>query len=696
MAGPGLVLIIPVVQQAVRTDLRMFVEDVPPQDVISHDNVSVKVNAVIYFRIVDPQRAIINVADFRMAVSQLAQTTLRSVLGKHDLDEMLAERDKLNADIQEILDRQTDAWGIKVANVEIKHVDIDVEMVRAIAKQAEAERLRRARIINAEGEQQAAAKLVEAGRTLAETAERHAAALSERAGGFRRRAGLDDRIADPGRPAAPARRRLGKLRAGSIGTPATVHEPPRRVTTALGRSSASTRRWRRQPPTPCSPKFRADPRAGPGRIHVDEMGRNGLSGAALRPGNPEESKVLRSSPVFLPVFLAVAIAATAAAAQPVEQGPPNVPQFTPAFPEQTRAPASNSGVELDVRTIAAPLERPWGVAVLPDGGYLVTERPGRMRHITADGTISAPIGGVPQVLAQGQGGLLDVAISPDFASDRIVYFTYAKPMGDGMSATAAARGRLSQDMTRLGDVTDIFVQEPPSETAKHYGSRIAPDGDIVWITTGEHFTRANRDKAQRLDTTYGKVIRVTVDGSVPEDNPFVGQQGTIDSIWSLGHRNIQAAALRSPGDLWTIEHGPKGGDELNHPQAGANYGWPVVSYGENYDGSPVGSGEAHHAPKGFVEPRYYWDPVIAPSGMIFYDGDMFPGWQGNVLVGSLRPGALVRLEMDGDTVVGEERLLTHEGRIRDVAQDRDGALLVLVDSAAGSLLRLTPKASGTP
>jgi glucose/arabinose dehydrogenase len=393
----------------------------------------------------------------------------------------------------------------------------------------------------------------------------------------------------------------------------------------------------------------------------------------------------------IPAAIAIAIAATAAAAQPVDQGPPNVPQFEPAFPEQTRAPASGSGVELQVETVASPLERPWGIAVLPDGGYLVTERPGRLRHISAGGEISEPIGGVPEVVSERQGGLLDVTVSPEFARDRTIYLTYSKPVGDGMSATAAARAVLSEDMTELIELTDIFVQEPPAPEPMHYGSRINIDGDIAWISTGERFTGSNRQKAQQLDATYGKVVRVRTDGSVPEDNPFAGQEGAIGSIWTLGHRNVQAAALRGPGELWTIEHGPQGGDELNREDAGANFGWPVVAYGENYDGSPVGTGEADHEARGFVEPRYYWDPVIAPSGMIFYDGEMFAGWQGDVLVGSLKPGALVRLELDGDTVVGEERLLTNQGRIRDVAQDRDGALLVLIDSDAGAVLRLTPK-----
>jgi aldose sugar dehydrogenase len=391
----------------------------------------------------------------------------------------------------------------------------------------------------------------------------------------------------------------------------------------------------------------------------------------------------------LPVALAVSLAAATAAAQPVDQGPPNVPDFTPAFPEQTRAPASDSGLDLDVRTIASPLERPWGIAVLPDGGYLVTERPGRLRHVGADGDISEPIGGVPEVLAERQGGLLDVTLSPGFATDRTVYLTYSKPVGDGLSASAAARARLSENMRELTEVTDIFVQEPPAPEPMHYGSRIVIDGDIAWITPGERFTEQNRQKAQQLDATYGKVVRVRTDGSVPDDNPFAGQKGAIGSIWSLGHRNIQAAALRGPGDLWTIEHGPQGGDELNREDAGANFGWPLVVFGENYDGTPVGTGESDHAARGFVEPRYYWDPVIAPSGMIFYGGEMFADWQGDVLVGSMKPGALVRLELDGDMVVGEERLLPGQGRIRDVAEDRDGALLLLVDAEAGAVLRVT-------
>ena len=376
----------------------------------------------------------------------------------------------------------------------------------------------------------------------------------------------------------------------------------------------------------------------------------------------------------------------------VAQAAPNVPSFTPAFPEQTRAPERLSGVTLEVETLAEGLTHPWGIAVLPDGARLVTERSGALRVIDADGTLRPePVVGVPEVYAEQQGGLLDVEIAPDFAQSRVIYLTYAKPVGGGMSATAAARGVLSEDMALLEEVADIFVQDPPSPTPMHYGSRVVIDGDAVFVTTGEHSVPAERVFAQDLDKTYGKIVRVTPTGSAAEGNPFIGQAGAVDEIWSLGHRNIQGAALRpGTGQFWAIEHGPKGGDELNLIEPGANYGWPVVSYGENYSGTPIGTGASEHEAAGFVEPRYYWDPVIAPGGMLFYEGGMFADWQGDVLIGSLNPGALVRLEMEGDTVVGEERLLTDLGRIRDVAIDSDGALLLLVDAPDGSVVRVTP------
>jgi glucose/arabinose dehydrogenase len=381
-------------------------------------------------------------------------------------------------------------------------------------------------------------------------------------------------------------------------------------------------------------------------------------------------------------------------AQPVEQGDPNVPEFEPAFPEQNRAPVADSGVTLAVETFAEPLEHPWGIDVLPNGGYVVTELPGRMRLISENGKISDPIEGIPDVLYGGQGGLLDVAVGPTFAEDRRIYWSYARSLEDGKTVTVATRGRLSEDGSEVTEVEDIFVQEPPSPTPAHYGSRIVFDGDgHVFITTGDHFTEAERVLAQQLGTSYGKVIRVNLDGSIPKDNPFVDAQGAIGSIWTMGHRNIQGAAIHpESGRLWTIEHGPQGGDELNPSEPGANYGWPVVSYGENYDGSPVGEGVERHGGE-FVEPRYYWDPVIAPGGMLFYRGDLFTGWRGDLLISSMVPGALVRIELDGETVIGEERLLKDHGRIRDIVEAPDGALLVLVDAAMGAVLRLTPNES---
>lgn len=382
---------------------------------------------------------------------------------------------------------------------------------------------------------------------------------------------------------------------------------------------------------------------------------------------------------FLVLF---ALWAGFAMAEPVQQGAPNAPEFTPAFPGQTRAPEVLSGV-IPVREVfATGLENPWGIAALPDGGYLVTERPGRLRYVSAAGVVSAPIKGVPSVLAKRQGGLLDVTVSPDFGQNRLLFLSYAKPMEGGRSATAVARAVLSPDRTTLTDLRDIFVQDPPSASPMHYGSRVVvdPRGDL-FITTGEHFSRAERVLAQDIATTYGKVVHLSPDG-LP-----VGRGGLPLGIWSLGHRNVQGAAIQpSTGHLWTVEHGPAGGDELNRPEAGSNYGWPVISYGKNYNGSPVGSGQSQAA--GMAQPAYYWDPVIAPSGMIFYTGAMFREWWGDLLIGSLNPGGLVRLRLLGDRVTGEERFFRGEARVRDVEQAPDGSLLLLVDAPDGEIWRV--------
>jgi glucose/arabinose dehydrogenase len=289
---------------------------------------------------------------------------------------------------------------------------------------------------------------------------------------------------------------------------------------------------------------------------------------------------------------------------------------------------------------------------------------------------------VPNVVADRQGGLLDVALAEDFETSRRIYLTYAKPLGGRRNATAAATGVLSNDFSRLTDLRDIFVQTPPSRNPMHFGSRIVLDGTHAFITTGEHSSEAERVLAQDLRSTYGKVVRITLEGGIPRSNPFVDQSGALGEVWAYGLRNPQGADLHPrTGALWTLEHGPKGGDELNQIEKGANYGWPIVSYGENYSGSPVGTGQSS-AP-GMTEPRYYWDPVIAPGGFAVYDGD--------VIAGSLTPGGIVRLKLRGDRVTGEARYLGGLGRIRDVEIDRDGALLLLVDSPDGSVVRVTPK-----
>ncbi|MFN3210702.1 MAG: PQQ-dependent sugar dehydrogenase [Roseovarius sp.] len=386
--------------------------------------------------------------------------------------------------------------------------------------------------------------------------------------------------------------------------------------------------------------------------------------------------------------LLAALPALPALAQDFERGSRNT-DLAPAFEGQFRAPLQDSDIVIDVADVATGLEHPWGIAVLPDdGGYLVTERPGRLRHVTADGTLSDPIGGMPEVVAQRQGGLLDVTLAPDFADSRRVYITYSKPVGDGLSATAAAYGTLNEDMTEVTDLTDIFVQEPGATAPMHFGSRVLFDGEgHVFVTTGEHSTREYREFAQDTSNTFGVVVRLTPEGEVPQDNPFVGDDSAVDSIWSYGHRNVQGAAMRD-GVLWTIEHGPKGGDELNRPEAGKNYGWPVISYGESYGGAPIGSGEAQR--DGMEQPVYFWDPVIAPGGMVAYDGGMFSDWQGDFLIGSLSPGGIVRLDIDEDSLVGgEERLLMDLGRVRDVALDADGAILAVTDDPNGRLVRIT-------
>lgn len=346
---------------------------------------------------------------------------------------------------------------------------------------------------------------------------------------------------------------------------------------------------------------------------------------------------------------------------------------------------------ITVSVFATGLDRPWGLDFLPDGRIIVTEKLGSLRLVSKDGKLSPPIRGVPKVDARGQGGLLDVTLHPKFAENRLVYLSYAEPGPDGTNSTAAARGTLSADGTALEGVQVVFSQKPKVDSIRHYGSRVvfAPDG-LMFVTTGERSDRQYRGQSQDLNSHLGKVIRLTDDGRVPPDNPLVGRAGALPEIWSYGHRNIQGAAIHPvTGRLWTIEHGPQGGDEINIPAAGANHGWPLVSHGVEYGGAPIGDGKKD-AP-GMADPIVTWTPVIAPGGMTFYTADLFPAWKGNLFISGLRSRALVRLELDGDRVVREERLLMEvRDRIRDVAIGPDGATYVATDASNGRILRVVP------
>jgi glucose/arabinose dehydrogenase len=338
--------------------------------------------------------------------------------------------------------------------------------------------------------------------------------------------------------------------------------------------------------------------------------------------------------------------------------------------------------KLRLATVADGLDHPWSLAFLPDGRMLVTERPGRLRLVTAGGKISAPIKGVPRVYARGQGGLLDVVVDPDFAANRTIYLSYAQPGSRG-GGTAVARAVLAGN--RLKDLKILFRQFPKTSGGRHFGSRlvIAPDGTL-FVTVGE---RDERRRAQDTTVNRGQIVRIRRDGSIPDDNPFVGKRRARPEIWSYGHRNPQGAALHpSSGKLWTVEHGARGGDEINIPLPGRNYGWPVIAFGRHYSGGRIGEG-THKA--GMEQPVYYWDPSIAPSGMAFYTGDRFPAWKGNLFIGALKFRLLARLTLAGEKVVAEERLFGElDERIRDVRQGPDGYLYLLTDSADGRLLRI--------
>jgi glucose/arabinose dehydrogenase len=422
------------------------------------------------------------------------------------------------------------------------------------------------------------------------------------------------------------------------------------------------------------------------------------AGTACAQGGPDAAKT--SAPT-------VTQTASTSPCSPLETRTANAPEQKPAFAGQTRACGVKSGVAFEVTVLAKDLQRPWAVEPLPSGDFLVTEKPGRMRIVSARGEVGPPIGGLlpvgsggvtaasgegglPPITARGQGGLLDVALSPGFARDRTIFWSFSEQR-EGGSGTSVARGVLTEDRRNLEQVRVIFRAMPTYDNGLHFGSRLnfGPDG-MLYVTLGDRYDRPNRQKVQQLDAHLGKIIRISPDGSAPSDNPFAGKAGALPEIWDLGHRNVQSATFDDRGRLWTVEHGAKGGDELNLIEKGKNYGWPLVTYGEEYSGEPFAG--AVTAREGYEQPVYYWDPVIAPSGMQFYTGDAFPAWRGSLFVGGLASQRLVRLAIKDNRVIGEEHLLMDRGqRIRDVRQGPDGALYVVTDESDGELWRITPR-----
>lgn len=353
------------------------------------------------------------------------------------------------------------------------------------------------------------------------------------------------------------------------------------------------------------------------------------------------------------------------------------------------AAASAHAQSVSAEVLTRNLEHPWAVAFIGDGRMLVTERPGRIRAVQPGGELGPPLEGVPKVDAGGQGGMLDLITDSGFARNRTVYFCYSEP-GSGGNSTALASARVSDDLKRLEQVKVLFSQKPKADSRMHFGCRIVEHADgTLFLTLGDRFTRAQ--EAQTLDDHLGKVVRIRKDGSVPPDNPFVDRSEALPEIWSYGHRNSQGATLGPDGRFWMHEHGPQGGDEINLPEAGKNYGWPVITYGEQYGGGKIGEGLTAKA--GMAQPLHYWTPSIAPSGMAFLRSERYgKAWQGNLFVGSLRFRYLARLELQGDKVVKEERLLRNLlQRIRDVREGPDGLLYVLTNERRGQLIRLRPE-----
>lgn len=401
-----------------------------------------------------------------------------------------------------------------------------------------------------------------------------------------------------------------------------------------------------------------------------------------------------------PILAVVSVAAVSAVAfaqqQGVTQQPPNALTQKPAFEGQTRAPERLTNVAFDVVTVAEGLTSPWSLAFLPGGRMLVTEKGGQLRVVAPDGTLSPPVEGLPPVDPRGQGGLLDVALDPAFATNQLIYWSFSEPQAERANNTAVARGRFVDGASpRVENMQVIYHQAPSLNSGGHYGSRLVFGRDgTLFVTQGDRQTNAGRDLVQQMDTLIGKIVRINPDGSIPKDNPFVGKEGVRPEIWSIGHRNAQSAAINpATGELWEVEHGTRGGDELNIARKGLNYGWPDVAYGIEYRGQPIREGLT--ARQGSEQPIYYWDPVIAPSGMMFYTGDLFPAWKGSLFIGGLASMNLVRLDLKGDRVIGEERLLRDlqpkPERIRDVRQGPEGAIYIVTDSPQGRVLKLVPR-----
>ncbi|MRX49789.1 PQQ-dependent sugar dehydrogenase [Paracoccus sp. S-4012] len=400
--------------------------------------------------------------------------------------------------------------------------------------------------------------------------------------------------------------------------------------------------------------------------------------------------------MFRTLLASAAAAALAGPAlgQDFNAAPPNVPENEPAFEGQTRAPVMADDIPLETTAVVEGLDHPWGMDLLPSGEWIVTERAGNLRLVAEDGTLSEPITGLPPMYVKEQGGLLDVLAAPDFAESRRLFLSYAAPEATTLGAdertdqgpeqTVVITATLSEDGTALENVQEIFRQQPAWATGKHFGSRLVlDDGGRLLITLGERSDMEPRMTAQEDDNHLGKIIRISPTG----EPAGAGIEGWMPEVHSKGHRNIQAATLDDQGRLWVVDMGPQGGDELNLAQEGLNYGWPIITYGEEYSGEPIGEGIT--AQEGLEQPVYYWDPVIAPSGMVVYEGEMFPEWQGDFLIGGLQAQAVVRLDMQDDRVAGEARHLQGIGRVRDVAVAPDGALMLLIDADNGSMIRVS-------